>query len=486
MELREYLNILWRRKWIIAITTAVAVAVAIFATSRMAPRYEASTTLRILTATTGSADYVTFDTDYTDRLMSTYAAYVNTRPVLSELAARLGTAKAPSVRAELAAKQELFTVTVEDEDPVLAARAANILPEILKARAAWDEQARVAAGLQPTTFLVVEEAVVPESPSSPRKPFNIALGLALGLVGGLGLAFLLQNLDTRLHSVEQVNKLLRAGAPPVLAAIPPWRRRPRLETLESPDSRISEALRSLRTRLQLAAGKRRPGAIVVTAPESQKWVPVITANLAVAFAQAGQRVILVDGNMHSPRQHEIFRELNLIGVSSLLLNPELGYKDVVTEGPHPGLKLLLAGPEHREAIELMTPERLDRLIGHLRRLADVVIIDTPPLLQASDAMALAAAANSALVVAQAGHTREDILNVTLARLQATGVNLLGVVLNGATDDIPHVEPNAPVRVGSGPAGRRSLARERRISVKRDGYTIPRTRGLDTRRVTSTE
>jgi capsular polysaccharide biosynthesis protein len=135
MELKRYLDTVWRRKWVIAITFAVTLAVVVAGTLMMRPIYTATAILRVGTVAAGSLDYVSFDTRYGDRLMNTYVQIAATRPVLDELRARLGMASLPSVTAEVIANTELIRVTANDPDPARAARAAQALAEIVVAHA---------------------------------------------------------------------------------------------------------------------------------------------------------------------------------------------------------------------------------------------------------------------------------------------------------------------------------------------------------------
>ena len=269
MELRTYLAILDRRRWVIAITAAATLLVAAIGTLLMPPVYTAATTLRIIAAANLSGDYVSFDSImYATRLQNTYAKIATSDGLLDELARRLGLNERPKVRVEVPANSELMQISVESRDPVLAAQAASALAEILMARAREApttaaqsarqalagrlaelegelegargadqalagasgaalarrslelkeeryarladqyERARLAEALRPDLMSVLEPASVPEAPTRPRKALNLAVALLLGLVGGVGMAFLVERLDTRLYTARRIEEVV--------------------------------------------------------------------------------------------------------------------------------------------------------------------------------------------------------------------------------------------------------------------------------------
>ncbi|HEY3111575.1 MAG TPA: Wzz/FepE/Etk N-terminal domain-containing protein [Chloroflexota bacterium] len=269
VELRTYLAILDRRKWVIAVTAAATLLVAAIGTLLMPPVYTAATTLRIIAAPNLSGDYVSYDSImYATRLQNTYAKIATSDGVLDELARRLGLGVRPKVRVEVPANSELMQISVESRDPAQAAQAASALAEILMARAREApttaaqsarqalaarltelegelreargadqepagasgaalarrslelkegryarladqyERASLAEAVRPDLMSVLEPASVPEAPTRPRKALNLAVALLLGLVGGVGMAFLVERLDTRLYTAGRTDEVV--------------------------------------------------------------------------------------------------------------------------------------------------------------------------------------------------------------------------------------------------------------------------------------
>jgi len=267
MDIQHYLAILWRRKWIIAMTVLVTEIIVIIGTFMSVPIYSTTTTLRIALASSGSVS--SNDYFYADRLMNTYVKLATTTPVLDELKQRLGLSKLPIIEVKTLPTTELIQITVEDSDSNTAILVANTLGEILiskslelytgsgessldllskqvstmeqevsEARTVYldlvaktpedtegiqnakqmldlkqqmyasileqYEQTRQKLSLRANSISVVQPAMFPDSPVSPRKVLNIALGFMVGMIGGLGLAFLFENIDTTLYSADQI------------------------------------------------------------------------------------------------------------------------------------------------------------------------------------------------------------------------------------------------------------------------------------------
>ncbi|MDQ2997594.1 MAG: polysaccharide biosynthesis tyrosine autokinase [Chloroflexota bacterium] len=301
-----------------------------------------------------------------------------------------------------------------------------------------------------------EAALAPSEPN-PLRNAGIALVLDLGLVVAALFAF--EHFTNRVRQPEDVRRNMQL---PVLGGIPWSRRRSGVELLAEPHSPMSESIRTLRTTLQFAANRRSIGTLVITSPSMDEGKSFITANLAVAMAQSGKRVVLIDGDMRKPHQHELFEIENQAGFSDLLTQPTARIDAILVSGPVAGLRLMTAGQQRANPAELLAGPRLKNVIADLKRIADVVIIDTPPLLAVSDALLLAGVADNALIVAAAGRTRSEALQNAHAIISQSRVNLLGIVLNGITERlrfqayVPYVaEPDA-ARPRNMPATERSL------------------------------
>jgi succinoglycan biosynthesis transport protein ExoP len=425
MELGAYLEIFWRRKWVIAVTVAVTVTVVVMGTLMMTPKYEASTTLRVLTATSGSADWVNYEVMYTDRLMNTYVEIATSRPVLGALVRRLGLGKSPQIEAEILPDTELFQITVEDPNPIVAREAANALAEILVA-----QSEELYTGKRVRDFVsVVEPAVSPLAPSKPRKELNIALGFMVGLAGGIGLAFLFENLDTTLYATEQIEEATELS---ILGKIPTGKRRRQI-TLFNGHSPQGEAFRRLRTHIFTLDHDAPLQTLLVTSAEPREGKSTIVANLALAIAQSGQKVIVVDADLRLPTLHKIFDLSNEIGLSSIL-RQEVTLDEAAQDSKIPGVQVLPSGPLPPNPAELLGSPQMTALIEQLAQQFDLVLLDTPSLLAVTDAAVLVPTVDGVVLVVGRAQARGEAVRAARQQLADVRARSVGIVVNRAEQD----------------------------------------------------
>lgn len=232
----------------------------------------------------------------------------------------------------------------------------------------------------------------------------------------------------RVHSHKDVRRITDL---PVLFTVPRTREDGGVAVLREPRSATSEAIHSLRAQLRSEVRKDGATTVLITNPGPREGASVIATNLAVAFAQAGQRVILIDGNLREPSHWKVFaKDPKHPGLAELSAVTALGADDVLTGGPHDNLQLLLAGPVSVIPTERLTQERLEGIVADLRRRADVIIIDAPPPLAQFDALLYADTADLALIVARGERTHLETLRMTLARIRSMNSPTLRLILYG--------------------------------------------------------
>ena len=193
-----------------------------------------------------------------------------------------------------------------------------------------------------------------------------------------------------------------------------------------PRSAVAEAYRTLAANLQLASVDRQVQTVGVTSPAAGEGKSTTIANLAIALADNGRRVVLVDADLRRPALHELFGLSNREGLVNLLTEEQdpLPLQDTGT----PGLQLLASGPPPPNPLYLLTSRRLDQALARARAQADVVLVDTPPAAILADAALLAPRLDGMLLVVSAGRTRRDLARRAKEQLERTGSNVLGVVL----------------------------------------------------------
>jgi polysaccharide biosynthesis transport protein len=320
------------------------------------------------------------------------------------------------------------------------------------------KEAGITAGLRSSNIRVVDPALAPASPSRPQKARNIMLAVLVGLVGGIGLALLREYLDNTVKSPDDVEAL--TGLPslavvPSLPGLPSTQGRlsrlareaapqsatgPRVELLSyiQPKSQISEAFRALRTSLLLSQADHPPQVILVTSALPREGKTTAAVNLAVTLAQLGDRTLLMDSDLRKPG---IRRALNLTGGREVGLSSYLAGVSTLDEVlmPHPTINNLVAlttGPVPPSPADLLSSHRMREAITDLRHRFKFVVIDSPPVMAATDAVILSALTDGVLLVVRSGETPKEAFTRTRDLLAAVKCRLLGVVLNAVDSSAP--------------------------------------------------
>lgn len=276
---------------------------------------------------------------------------------------------------------------------------------------------------------VIEAAQPPNSPIGPDRIFVILLAAGVAFVLAAAAAYLLEYLDDTFKSPEMVQKTLgltTLGAVPVMDDAAPGRE---LAPLINDHSPTTEAYRVLRTNLQFASVDRPLRTLMVTSPAPSEGKSMTASNLAAAVARAGRQVILVDTDLHRPRLHRVFNVTNNVGVTSALLADHPSSEGLLQETQIPGLRVLTAGPLPPNPAELLGSSRMKDLLADLNTHADMVILDTPPVVALADAAILSSHTDGVLLVLDAGRTRREVARRAMASLGQVKARVIGVLLN---------------------------------------------------------
>ena len=281
---------------------------------------------------------------------------------------------------------------------------------------------------------IVQPATVSGKPSSPKKTTDILIGAAAGLLLGLGLALLRDNLDDRVRSKDQLEQLVPGI--PVLGLIPvigEWRdpKNPYLVAQTHPKSPPTEAYRGLRTSIQFMSLENPTKVLQITSPSAGDGKTTTSANLAWIMAEAGQRVVLVGCDLRRPRIHEFFGLPNDIGFTSVLLG-EAELEDALLRVPNQSrLQVLPTGPVPPNPSELLSSAKTHEVFKNLSAYADIVVVDSAPVLPVTDAAVLSTHADAILLVVSAGMDggRDTVRSVEM--LNQINAPVVGTVLNRA-------------------------------------------------------
>jgi len=299
------------------------------------------------------------------------------------------------------------------------------------------DQLQVDAAIRTGGAQLVSRALVPTSPIKPTPVRNGALALVLGLLVGTGLAFLVEYLDDSIKTKDDFARITRDF--PVIGLIPAvtdWKvtDEPQVVSLTDPKSPAAESYRALRTSIQFLALEKPMRTLQITSPGAQEGKTTTLCNLAVALARTGQRVIIVCCDLRRPRVHEFFGLENRIGFTSVLLG-----KVPLTAALQPvpdqtRLSVLASGPLPPNPSELLSSKRTIEVLTSLAAEADIVLVDSPPILPVTDALVLSGRVDATLLVCVAGATTRKDAARAVELLDQVDAPMVGAVLNGVTGE----------------------------------------------------
>jgi len=494
LDFHFYFGVLRRRAWIIVVVVLLTTGVALARSLTTTKIYQASSTVLVQDPNAQASVDQSSGSSFID--ISTEIALVQSGRIAAAANQALGAdaAKISSVSVSAVGETTLMSITTQSSSPRAAQRAANIYAtkyvEIRKQQkieasqntvdsinkhveelngqiarltneinanpiGTADQQAQRTqlqgdllqaservSQLQLNQSLIaqngatiVDRAGLPSKPVKPDPKRDALLGFALGIVLGLGLAFLTEFLDDKIKTPEDVARY--AHGLTVLAEIPTIgkeKRGRRLVALDDPSSGAAEAYRSLRTSLRLISLRRPIQTLLVTSSMAGEGKTTTSANLGVTLARSGLRVVIVDLDLRRASLAPMFGGDNEIGIMSVLVGErtlaEAMYEVPIATGVPP-LRFLPAGPLPPNPSEIMGTSRMAEVLNNLRSMADFVIIDSPPIVPVTDAVVLASRVDAVMMVILAGKTRRRHLIKSADFLEQADAPMIGATLNGA-------------------------------------------------------
>jgi capsular exopolysaccharide synthesis family protein len=341
--------------------------------------------------------------------------------------------------------------TTEAEESGLLAQVENYRKEAERLREEL-QKAQIEEAAQAGQIEVVDLATLPRVPIGTGRTPRVVLALILGLAIGSLIAYVLENYSAVIRRREDVE---RASGATILSIVPPfshvgggkgvkllpWKKdgdgngtQPpqehpdELVTMVDIRSQAAEAYRTLRTNLLFSTEVRSLRQLMVTSSGPSEGKSTTAANLAVAFAQQGKRVLLVDCDLRRPRLHKMFHLPQIPGLTNALMGGA-SHAEVTLPTGVENLSVMVSGPTPPNPVELLGSDRMTTLLERLSESYDLVVLDTPPVLVASDAAILSRQVDGTIFVVRAGTTQSAALRDGIERLGAVGTHVMGTVIN---------------------------------------------------------
>ena len=433
MELQDYIKIL-RMRWVsILIITLLAGGAGLGLSMLTTPTYEARAQVFVSVHTGGSTNDLLQGSSFTQKQVKSYTDLTTSPLVLLPVIDELNLTTTPdllaeSIRADSPLDTVLINITASDTDPQRASDIANATADSLATQVTQLEKPD--ADASPVKISPVRLATPPSDPASPNTKLNVALGLLVGLALGVGLAVLREVLDTGVRSEADISHVTSSS---IIGKIDYDEDAPDqpLIVQTHPHSLRAEAFRRLRTNLQFVDVAGRPQTIVVTSSLPGEGKSTTSINLAIALADSGARVILVDADLRRPSVAEYMGLEGSVGLTTVLIG-RASIEDVVQPWGTGNLHVLPSGQIPPNPSELLGSTSMANLLDSLSSLYDIVLIDTPPLLPVTDAAVLSRITGGALVVVGANTVNRQQLAESMRSLETVGARVLGLVVNGLT------------------------------------------------------
>ncbi|MBB1055662.1 polysaccharide biosynthesis tyrosine autokinase [Dietzia sp. B44] len=433
MDLRDLLSVL-RARWIVIVAaTLIGGLLALGVSLLTPPSYQAKVQFYVTVAGGDSAAAAYQGSLGAQQRVQSYAALVESTNIAQQVVDAARADLAPSqvagqTTATADARTVLLNVSVTDSDPQRALQLAEgfgeVLPEAINRLETPDGGGPALAKLT-----VVNPPALPTSPIAPKTEQNVAIGLVLGLLAGVGIALLINAFDRRVKSPEQLESI--AGKP-VVGSIPFRKAEDKEDGAEhivpfrEGHSPAAESFRRLRTNLQFLNVDNPPRVFVLTSSVAMEGKSETAINLSLALAESGNRVLLIEADLRRPLVVSYMSMPDKVGLTNIL-SGQAEFADVVQETRHDGVDLLACGPLPPNPSELLASDMARHLIDELRSKYDYVIIDSPPLLPVTDGALLARITDGALLVVRSHRTTADQVAQAVDNLAKADATLLGIV-----------------------------------------------------------
>ena len=435
MDIRDYIRVLRTRWRLLVACVLLGVAVAAVASSLTPRIYEANAELFVSTtqSTDDSGSTLNQGGQFAQNRVKSYAQIVNSPAVTGPVVRDLGLSMSGSqlsglISAVAPLNTVLIDVSVRDGSPQQAQRIVNAVA-VQFTQVVGQLETPTDGGAPNVKVSVVKPSDVPGGPVAPRTRLNLGLGLLVGLAFGVGAGVLRETLDTTIKNPVEVQDLLGVSTLGVIAFDAGAAQRP-LIVQDDPRSTRAEAFRQLRTNLQFVDVDSPPRSIAITSALPQDGKSTTACNLAIALAQSGLRIALVETDLRRPRLAEYLGLEGAVGLTDVLVG-RAGLEDVLQHWGTDDLVVLPSGPTPPNPSELLGSQHMQTLLTALESRFDLVLLDATPLLPVTDAAIVAAQASGTIVILRVAKTTRDQASRAVDLLRRVDARIYGVVLNMA-------------------------------------------------------
>lgn len=442
IDLKEILKLVWKKRCIIiAIVVIFGIIGMIYSFNFVTPKYESYTTLvlaqdnkisQIITSEDGSINQT--DVNLNEKLVKTYSELAKSDAVLEKVISKLSLDRTTkelkkSISVTQVTDTEIIKMTVKDIEPNVAKNIANALAE--------EFIVKVTEIYKINNINIVDEAKVSDVPCNINHFKDILIFTFIGVVVSAVYIFVISIFDSTVKKSEDVEANMKIKVLGEIPIVNFKNSRSELFVFEDSKSPEAEAVKKLRTRLQYTFKNKELKSLVITSAMQGVGKSVVSANLAIAFAQVGYNVILIDADMRRPRQHTIFGANQCIGLSNYLAKldenckriGDIGIENYVQDTIIDNLKLISAGNIPPNASELLATKRFEDLINYLKTQCDLIIFDGAPGHIVTDSIIISRITDATVIVAEQNISRQDTINKTKKEIEEVGGNLVGMVLN---------------------------------------------------------
>lgn len=427
MDVVSLLHVLRRRAAAVVLCLLAGIGGALLLTHQTTRLYRAEATVLVSVPASANIQQGTAGVQLTSQLLPTYADIAMSRKLATVVKSQLQLPEsAEQLRRKISAAPEtsklVIDISATDHDPVRARSLADAVSVALSQQVAQLEQERTEGSRIKVD--VLDPALTPRTPVEPRPTYNLVVGGLLGLAFGVLLALTLDALDRSVKTGAQTEASTHA---PVLGVVP-RRRRGSNQLAALGNDALAETYRTLRTGVTFAVPDNPPRIIMVTSASEGEGKTTTALNLAIALAQSGERTAIVDADL---RRASVAGALGLEGAVGLtsIVTRSSSLEDALQVW-RDGLIVLPSGPLPPNPSEIVGSQAMGRLLHDLQDYADVIVIDSPPVLPVTDAAVLSTQVEGVIVVVRAGRTQRAQAAEARRRLDSVQAPVIGSVLNG--------------------------------------------------------